>query len=135
MAISCPRNIRKDLDLIFLIKDLMRSRFRSINDLLNGCQKVLDEVLGLILRVNDDVIMNFSGSTTKECRLYDAYPWCGLAYPWPKLIQVVDSGKFLNHTEYMYLRYDLRSSKNEHKISCLKNSTLANGADGKVYLR
>ena len=74
MAISCPRNIRKDLDLIFLIKDLMRSRFRSINDLLNGCQKVLDEVLGLILRVNDDVIMNFSGSITKECRLYDAYP-------------------------------------------------------------
>ena len=31
-------------------------------------------VFGLILRVNDDVIMNFSGSITKECRLYDAYP-------------------------------------------------------------
>ena len=69
-------------------------------------------VFGLILRVNDDVIMNFSGSITKECRLYDAYPWCGLAYPRPKLIQVVDCGKCLNHTEYMYLRYDLRPRQN-----------------------
>ena len=78
-------------------------------------EKVTSEgtmVFGLILRVNDDVIMNFSGSITKECRLYDAYPWCGLAYPWPKLIQVVDCGKFLNHTEYMYVRYDLRPRKN-----------------------
>ena len=78
-------------------------------------------VFGLILRVTDDVIMNFSGSITKECRLYDAYPWCGLAYPWPKLIQVVDCGKFLNHTEYMYLRYELHPTKNLTKflfLSC-----------------